>query len=294
MRVRAIITLLRPDQWVKNLIIFGALIFARQFTDLQNVLHSLLAFGVFCLLSSAIYVVNDLHDRETDRQHPLKKNRPLASGEVAPTTGRIIAVSLILVGVGLAFLLPRHFLNISILFVAFNILYTAVLKDIVIIDVMSIAVSFVLRAVAGSYAIGVPTSAWLIACTFLLALFIGFGKRRHELVLLKDQAVGHRVTLKKYSPYFLDQLIGVVTASTVVAYTFYTLSPEIKEKLGVEHLELTIPFVLYGIFRYLYLIHQEERGGSPTQLLLTDMPILINIVLWFLAVIAIFALTGGR
>ena len=237
MRVRAVITLLRPDQWVKNLIIFGALIFARQFTDLGNVLHSLLAFGVFCLLSSAVYVVNDLHDRETDRQHPLKKNRPLASGEISPVTARIIAVSFILVGLGLAFLLPRHFLNISILFVAFNILYTAVLKDIVIIDVMSIAVSFVLRAVAGSYAIVVPTSAWLIACTFLLALFIGFGKRRHELVLLKDQAVGHRVTLKKYSPYFLDQLIGVVTASTVVAYTFYTLSPEIKEKLGVEHLE---------------------------------------------------------
>ena len=138
------------------------------------------------------------------------------------------------------------------------------------------------------------TSPWLIACTFLLALFLGFGKRRHELIILKDQAVEHRVSLKQYSPYFLDQLIGVVTASTVVAYTFYTLSPEIQEKLGVQHLELTIPFVLYGIFRYLYLIHQEERGGSPAQLLLTDMPILINIVLWFLSVMAIFWITGGQ
>ncbi len=293
MHLRAILILLRPDQWVKNLIVFGALIFARQFTDTQNILHTLMAFGIYCLLSSAIYVINDLHDRETDRLHPLKKSRPLASGTVSVVAARALAVGLIVCGLGLSFLLPRSFLNVTLIFVAFNILYTSLLKDIVIIDVMSIAVSFVLRAVAGSFAISVPTSSWLIACTFLLALFIGFGKRRHELVILKDQAYSHRVTLKKYSPYFLDQLIGVVTASTVVAYTFYTLSPEIQEKLGVKHLELTIPFVLYGIFRYLYLIHQEEGGGSPTRLLLTDMPILINIVLWFLSVMAIFWLTGG-
>jgi 4-hydroxybenzoate polyprenyltransferase len=294
MNFRAIITLLRPEQWVKNLIVFGALIFARQFTDSRNVLHALIAFGVYCLLSSAIYVINDLHDRDSDRLHPLKKSRPLASGTVSVSVARLLAVCLIICGLGSAFLLPRGFLNVTLIFVAFNILYTSVLKDIVIIDVMSIAVSFVLRAVAGSYAISVPTSSWLIACTFLLALFIGFGKRRHELMILKDQAFEHRVTLKKYSPYFLDQLIGVVTASTVVAYTFYTLSPEIQEKLGVKHLELTIPFVLYGVFRYLYLIHQEEGGGSPTRLLLTDKPILINIVLWFLSVMAIFWLTGGH
>lgn len=294
MSMRAIITIMRPEQWVKNLIVFGALIFARRFTDTQDVLHSLLAFGILCLLSSAVYIVNDLHDREQDSLHPTKKSRPLASGALSPVTARILAVTLILCGMGVSFLLPREFLYIAVIFVAFNILYTALLKSIVIIDVMSIAVSFVLRAAAGSYAISVETSPWLIACTFLLALFLGFGKRRHELLILKDQAVGHRVSLKKYSPYFLDQLIGVVTASTVVAYTFYTLSPEIQEKLGVRHLELTIPFVLYGIFRYLYLIHQEERGGSPTRLLLTDMPILINIVLWFLSVMAIFWVTGGQ
>ncbi len=294
MMMRAIITLMRPEQWVKNLIIFGALIFARRFTNAPDVLHSLLAFGILCLLSSAVYIVNDIHDREQDSLHPTKKSRPLASGALSPVTARILAVMLILAGMGASFLLPREFLYIAVIFVAFNILYTALLKSIVIIDVMSIAVSFVLRAVAGSYAISVETSPWLIACTFLLALFLGFGKRRHELIILKDQAVEHRVSLKKYSPYFLDQLIGVVTASTVVAYTFYTLSPEIQEKLAVQHLELTIPFVLYGIFRYLYLIHQEERGGSPAQLLLTDMPILINIVLWFLSVMAIFWFTGGQ
>lgn len=294
MNPRAIINLMRPEQWVKNLIVFGALIFSRQFTDSQSVLHSFIAFGIFCVLSSAIYIVNDLQDRDSDRLHPTKKTRPLASGVISPGAARILAVSLILIGISTSFILPREFVAIAIIFVAFNILYSAVLKSYVIIDVMSIAVSFVLRAAGGSYAITVPTSPWLIACTFLLALFLGFGKRRHELLILKDQAIGHRAALKKYSPYFLDQLIGVVTASTVVAYTFYTLSPEVSEKLGVRHLELTIPFVLYGIFRYLYLIHQEERGGSPTRLLLTDMPILINIVLWFLSVMAIFWFTGGR
>lgn len=294
MNLRAIITLMRPEQWVKNLIVFGALIFSREFTNSQSVINSLLAFGIFCALSSAIYIVNDIQDRESDRLHPTKKSRPIASGAVSPVLARILAAVLIILGIALSFLLPRDFLAIALIFVAFNILYSALLKNLVIIDVMSIAVSFVLRAAAGTYAISVPISPWLIACTFLLALFLGFGKRRHELLILKDQATGHRAALKKYSPYFLDQLIGVVTASTVVAYTFYTLSPEVSEKLGVRHLELTIPFVLYGIFRYLYLIHQEERGGSPTRLLLTDMPILINIVLWFLSVMAIFWFTGGR
>ncbi len=293
MKLRSFLALIRPEQWVKNLIIFGALIFARQFTETDNILMAILAFAVFCLLSSAVYVVNDIHDRDSDRLHPLKRSRPVASGAISVPAARFLAVALIVLGIGLTMFLPRPVTYIAAIFVAFNILYTALLKNIVIIDVMSIAVSFVIRAAAGSYAIEVPTSAWLVACTFLLALFIGFGKRRHELVTLKDDAVGHRVTLKKYSPYFLDQLISVVTASTVVAYTFYTLSPEIQEKLGVEHLELTIPFVLYGIFRYLYLIHQEERGGSPTSVLLSDIPILVNIALWFLSVMAIFMLSAG-
>ncbi|MCC6963033.1 MAG: decaprenyl-phosphate phosphoribosyltransferase [candidate division Zixibacteria bacterium] len=292
--LRAIVVLLRPEQWVKNLIIFGALIFAREFTQVDKILAALLTFGVFCVLSSAVYVINDIHDRESDRMHPLKKNRPIASGAVGVGSARALAIILILLGLLATIFLPRPVTYIACLFVAFNILYTALLKHIVIIDVMAIAASFVIRAAAGSYAIAVPTSPWLIACTFLLALFIGFGKRRHELVTLKDDAVSHRVTLKKYSPYFLDQLISVVTASTVVAYTFYTLSPEIQEKLGVEHLELTIPFVLYGIFRYLYLIHQEERGGSPASVLLSDIPILVNVVLWFLSVMAIFMFSAGN
>ena len=252
------------------------------------------AFVIFCLLSSTIYIINDIIDRESDRSHPLKKNRPLASGAISPASAWIMAVSHRRDRAGANVYNAEAISSITALvFLAFNILYSLVLKKIVIIDVMAIAVSFVIRAIAGSFAIAVPNSSWLVACTFLLALFIGFGKRRHEIVTLGADAASHRTTLKNYSPYFLDQLIGVVTASTVVAYTFYTLSPEIKQKLGVSHLELTIPFVLYGVFRYLYLIHQEEKGGSPTELLLSDIPILVNIVLWFLSVMAIFVFSGN-
>jgi 4-hydroxybenzoate polyprenyltransferase len=168
-----------------------------------------------------------------------------------------------------------------------NLLYSVYLKQVVIIDVMCIALGFVIRAVAGAVLIGVEISAWLIVCTTLLALFLGFGKRRHELLLLEAQATDHRKSLSEYSPYFLDQMISVVTASTVVAYAFYTISPEIEQKLGTKHMDLTIPFVLYGVFRYLYLIHQKEGGGSPTKMLLNDKPILANIILWLVAVILI-------
>jgi len=293
MSLRSIITLLRPNQWIKNIVIFGALIFAREFTDWGNVSRAFYAFAIFCLLSSTIYIVNDIIDRDSDRSHPLKKGRPLAAGTISPSVAWVIAALIGAIGLALAFAMPEPFIYAALAFLAFNVLYSLVLKKIVIIDVMSVAVSFVIRATAGAFAIGVPNSSWLVACTFLLALFIGFGKRRHETVTLGEGAGNHRVSLKKYSPYFLDQLIGVVTASTVVAYTFYTLSPEIKQKLGVSHLELTIPFVLYGVFRYLYLIHQEAKGGSPTEVLLSDVPILINIVLWFLSVMAIFMLSGN-
>jgi 4-hydroxybenzoate polyprenyltransferase len=293
MSLRSIIVLLRPNQWIKNIVVFGALIFAREFTDWVKVSRAFYAFVIFCLLSSTIYIINDIIDRDSDRSHPLKKSRPLAAGVVSPTAAWLMAAVIGAIGLALTATMPRPFIYTAFVFLAFNILYSLVLKKIVIIDVMAVAVSFVIRAIAGSFAISVPNSSWLVACTFLLALFIGFGKRRHETVTLGEGAGSHRVSLKKYSPYFLDQLIGVVTASTVVAYTFYTLSPEIKQKLGVSHLELTIPFVLYGVFRYLYLIHQEEKGGSPTEVLLSDIPILVNIVLWFLSVMAIFVLSGN-
>jgi len=250
-------------------------------------LKSLTAFGLFCLLSSSVYVLNDIIDIESDRKHPLKSNRPIAKGEIKISTAFLLFILLAIVSLGFSTLLSRSFALMALSYFVLNLVYTRYLKHVVIIDVMCIAFGFVIRAVAGAVVIGVEISAWLVVCTILLALFLGFGKRRRELLLLDAQAAGHRKILTEYSPYFLDQMISVVTASTVVAYAFYTLSPEVETKLGTGHMELTIPFVLYGVFRYLYLIHQREGGGSPTRMLLNDKPILVNVLLWLLAVILI-------
>ena len=248
---------------------------------------TLAGFALFCLLSSSAYVFNDIMDVESDRKHPSKSRRPIASGRLSISTAVVISVVLAVVALGLSAWLSPLFALTALGYLVLNLLYSVYLKNVVIIDVMCIALGFVIRAVAGAVLIGVEISAWLVVCTTLLALFLSFGKRRHELVLLENQATDHRRILSEYSPYFLDQMISVVTASTVVAYAFYTLSPEVETKLGTGHMDLTIPFVLYGVFRYLYLIHQREGGGSPTRMLLSDKPILVNVILWLLAVIFI-------
>jgi 4-hydroxybenzoate polyprenyltransferase len=278
---------LRPQQWVKNLLLFAGLIFSQNFYHLNFLLKSLAAFCLFCLLSSSVYVVNDIIDIERDRKHPLKSNRPIAKGEIKISTAVFLFILLALVSLGFSTLLSPLFALMALSYLVLNLVYSRYLKHMVIIDVMCIALGFVIRAVAGAVVIGVQISAWLIVCTILLALFLGFGKRRHELLLLDTQASEHRTILTEYSPYFLDQMISVVTASTVVAYAFYTLSPEVEGKLGTKYMDLTIPFVLYGVFRYLYLIHQKEGGGSPTKMLLGDTPLLVNIILWFFAVMLI-------
>jgi 4-hydroxybenzoate polyprenyltransferase len=282
-----VLVTLRPQQWVKNLLLFAGLIFSQNFYNLNLLLKSVVAFGLFCLLSSSVYVVNDIIDMEGDRKHPLKSNRPIAKGEIQISAAVVLFLLLALVSLGFSTLLSRPFALMALFYFALNLVYTRYLKHVVIIDVMCIAFGFVIRAVAGALVIGVEISAWLVVCTILLALFLGFGKRRHELLLLDTQASDHRKILTEYSPYFLDQMISVVTASTVVAYAFYTLSPEVEMKLGTKYMDFTIPFVLYGVFRYLYLIHQKEGGGSPTRMLLTDTPLLVNIILWFLAVLLI-------
>ena len=272
--------LLRPTQWSKNLVVFAALIFAKHLFNRADVLLVSLGFITFCLVASAAYVMNDLRDCERDRQHPLKSLRPLPAGRVRRSTARVLATALLASGTVLAVALGPGFCSLVGLYFVLQIAYTFWLKDIVILDVMAIAAGFVIRAAAGGVVIAVPVSPWLIICTFLLALFLGFSKRRHELILLEGRATDHRATLKEYSPYFLDQMIAVVTASTVVAYAIWTVSPEIREKLGTEKLYLTIPLVLFGIFRYLYLVHQREEGGNPTQLLLSDRPLLLDVLLW--------------
>jgi 4-hydroxybenzoate polyprenyltransferase len=282
-----LVTALRPHQWTKNLIVFAGLIFGEHLFDPASGIRAVAAFAVFCALSSAVYLFNDLADREADRLHPIKRFRPIASGAVAPTVAGTTAAILLVAGLGTALLIGRAFAGVAAAYVGLQVVYSVLLKKVVIIDVFTIAGGFVLRAAAGAVAIPVPISPWLLIVTTLLALFLGFSKRRHELVLLAEQATGHRPSLEEYTPYLLDQMISVVTASTIVAYAFYTVSPETIQKFGTTLLPLTLPFPLYGIFRYLYLVHQREGGGSPAELLLTDRPLLVCVALWGAAVIAL-------
>ena len=275
-----LVKLARPVQWVKNSILLAALLFAGEITNLAKLQTAFWATAIFCLLSSVIYIYNDIVDSEKDKEHPLKRNRPIASGEISKSTAAFFLLIILVVGLWGAWYINYSFFIVSLLFIFLNFFYTLVLKNIVIVDVMTIALSFVLRAYAGAIAISVPASKWLVISTLFLALFLILGKRRHEMILLDDKAVSHRKSLDKYSPYLLDQLIGVVTASVVVIHILYSLSNEVAEKLHTEYMYITIPFVLFGIFRYLYLIHKEEKGGSPTTEAVSDIPIIIDVILF--------------
>jgi len=282
-----ILVTMRPKQWIKNTVVFAALVFSQKLFDHHAFLMSFLAFFLFCLIASSVYLINDVLDKEEDKLHPFKKLRPVASGSLSTATAVTCAVLLAIVSLGAAIYLDGWFGVILATYYGTNLAYSKYLKHAVIIDVMVIAFGFVLRAIGGAVIIKVEISPWLIICTTLLALFLGFGKRRHELVTMNEEAPNHRPILSEYSPYFLDQMISVLTASTVVAYALYTMSTEVQAKLHTTHLNLTIPFVLYGIFRYLYLIHQKKSGGNPTSVLFNDKPLLINIVLWMLTVCVI-------
>jgi 4-hydroxybenzoate polyprenyltransferase len=280
---------LRPAQWTKNLLVFAGLLFGnashgRGLFDGPTLVRATAAFIIFCGLSGVVYVVNDVMDRDADRRHPLKARRPIASGALPVRVALAVMVVVAAAALAGAAWLGRDFLLVAMSYLGLQLLYSGPLKHIVILDVLSISLGFVLRAVAGAVAVEVDISHWLLVCTTLLALFIALAKRRHEIVLLADDAMTHRPILREYSAYLLDQMIGVVTASTLIAYIFYTISPETQAKFGTQWLELTIPFPLYGIFRYLYLVHQREGGGSPADLLLTDRPLLLCVALWALAV----------
>ncbi len=278
---------LRPGQWTKNLVVFGGLIFGRRLFDPESVGRATLAFVVFCALSGVVYLLNDMVDRARDRRHPHKASRPIASGALSPTVALTAALLIALGALGAAWSLGGSFFAVAATYLGLLLVYSGSLKHIVIIDVLTIAFGFVLRAAAGAIVVTVPISSWLLICTVLLALFLALSKRRHELVLLADGAITHRRSLADYSPYLLDQMIGVVTASTLISYIFYTVSPETQGKFGTTLLGLTIPFPLYGIFRYLYLVHRKDGGGSPAETLVTDRPLLICIALWALAVVLI-------
>jgi 4-hydroxybenzoate polyprenyltransferase len=276
---------LRPEQWTKNLLLFAGLIFGGRLLDPAAVGAAVAAFAIFCALSGAMYIVNDVWDREADRRHPLKQARPLASGTLRVGTALTAAAVIGAGSIAGAAAIGPSFAAIAVAYAALLFLYSTVLKHIVIIDVLTIAGGFVLRAIAGAEAVDVPTRSWLLTCTTLLALFLALSKRRHELVLLGDGAGNHRRSLDDYSPYLLDQMIAVVTASTVIAYAVFATSADTAARLGTGYLGLTIPFVLYGIFRYLYLVHQKRGGGSPAAMLATDTPLLACVALWAATVV---------
>jgi 4-hydroxybenzoate polyprenyltransferase len=278
---------LRPEQWTKNAFVFAALVFARRLLDPAAFALALAAFLIFCALSSAVYLVNDVVDREGDRQHPRKSKRPIASGALPVSTALGTAAVLAVLALAVATMLRPAFGLVAAAYLALQAWYTHTLKHLVILDVMSIAMGFVLRTVAGGLVIHEPVSDWLLICTILLALFQGLSKRRHELTLLEAGATGHRPILEEYDPYLLDQMIAVVAASTLVAYVIYCLSPETTERFHTHWLVLTVPFPIYGIFRYLYLVHRKDGGGSPADMLLSDRPLLACVALWAAVVIAV-------
>jgi len=277
----------RPKQWIKNLFIFAALIFSANLLNLSLFLNVLKTFFLFCALSSSIYLINDLFDLKQDKIHPEKRKRPLASGKLKPTLALATAIFLALFSISTSFWIS---LELGLLFITYFllfVLYSFILKRLAILDIFIIAVGFVLRVMVGALAISVSLSHWIIICTFFLALFLGFAKRRHELIVLGDNHSSHRTSLSDYSLHFIDQMISVTTASVVISYALYTVSPETIEHFGTDKMFYTIPFVLYGIFRYLYLVYKRKEGGSPTEALLTDKALAADVFLWVLAVLVI-------
>jgi 4-hydroxybenzoate polyprenyltransferase len=275
-----IVKTLRIKQWIKNLIIFAPLIFSQNVFNLPLLLKSVVAFVLFCLISGAAYILNDLKDLEEDKLHPLKSKRPLASGRLNKSQALFTFFFLVIISLIGAFLINISFFIALGVYLVLQFSYSFWLKHVVILDVFLIAAGFFIRVIAGGLVIEVQISPWLIICTILLALFLALSKRRHELVLLNASAEIHRPILKEYNPHLLDQMIAVVTASTVISYCLYTISSETIDKFGTKNLIFTVPFVLYGIFRYLYLVHQKKEGGSPEVLVIKDKPLLIDIFLW--------------
>ena len=281
---------LRVYQWTKNLLVLAALVFAAQAHDPAQLVRALIALAAFCLASSATYLFNDWHDRENDRAHPKKCTRPLASGEMSAPFAWALIVALFAGSLALGWLLPRMFLVALGFYILLTLSYTLALKHWMIIDVMAVAIGFVTRALAGAVAIEVEFSNWLVVCSLFLALFLALSKRRRELTLLEDGAEGHRQVLFHYSVHYLDQLILIMAGAALITYTIYTCSPDVVERLHTDKLYLTIPFVVYGLFRYLHLVHHRTGGGDPSTALFSDWPLGLNVLLWGLACMAIIYL----
>ncbi|NLV75299.1 MAG: decaprenyl-phosphate phosphoribosyltransferase [Chloroflexi bacterium] len=288
---KQLIRAMRPKQWAKNVFVFAGVVFDGRLADMRAVVNSLAAFVVFCLISGAIYLLNDLADIEKDRQHPKKRFRPLASGALSPRVALAAAVVILVLGLAAAFWLDPVFGAIAAAYVVLMLAYNAILKHVVILDVMTVAAGFVLRVAAGAAVVHVSRfSPWLYVCTTFVALFIAINKRRHELVLLADGAANHRAILDQYTPALIDDMSSLVTTATLVAYSTYTFAaPNVPENGAMM---LTIPYVLYGIFRYQYLVRSRNQGGAPEDLVLGDWPLIICCLLWAATVVAVIYWPG--
>ncbi|MGR6544883.1 decaprenyl-phosphate phosphoribosyltransferase [Paenibacillus tundrae] len=283
--ISGLLRLLRPKQWTKNGLLFAALLFSFEEIHTETVLTTILGFILFSLVAGCVYILNDYVDRERDQQHPVKKFRPLASGQVNPTHALLFGALLLIGSVGTAFVVNPIFGVLCIVYFILNVSYSFVLKHLVILDMMTIAAGFVLRAIAGGVLIHVPFTPWFLICTLLLSLFLAIGKRRNELTLLEGNTGSHRKVLDNYSITLLDQFNTIVTTATIISYSLFTFTSD-----RTIHLMWTIPLVIYGMFRYLYLIHMKNQGGSPDRVLFEDKPILITVILYVISVICIFAI----
>ncbi|SCZ02858.1 4-hydroxybenzoate polyprenyltransferase [Paenibacillus polysaccharolyticus] len=283
--VSGLFKLLRPKQWTKNLLLFAALLFSFEEIRTETIVSTVIGFLLFSLVAGCVYILNDYVDRERDRQHPTKKFRPIASGQVNPTHAIVFGMALLVFSLGAAFVMNPLFGVLCIVYFLLNVSYSFVLKHLVILDMMTIAAGFVLRAIAGGVLIHVPFTPWFLICTMLLSLFLAIGKRRNELTLLEGNTGSHRKVLDNYSITLLDQFNTIVTTATIISYSLFTFTSD-----RTIHLMWTIPLVIYGMFRYLYLIHMKNQGGSPDRVLFEDKPILITVILYVVSVITIFAI----
>jgi len=290
-KILSVFAVIRPQHWIKNCFVLAPLLFSGRYNDIGMCANVAVALLSFCVISSGVYVINDLRDRREDQRHPVKKFRPIAAGVLSVKYAVALSVVLILPGLGLSWLVNGRVMCVALLYAAINIVYSFGLKHVAILDVMTIAAGFVLRILAGSAAIAVVPSHWLVLCTIMISLFLGFTKRRVELAAVTESgsAPSSRIVLKDYSMAFLDQVIAVVTGATIICYALYTVDARTLQVFGTRAMLLTVPSVIYGVFRYLYIIYHLERGQDPTQTLTHDIPTIINLIIWVIISLLVVA-----
>lgn len=292
--MKLLLDLLRYKQWVKNVFLIFPLIFSGRFVEWGLWGNCLWGIAAFCLISSGMYIINDLIDLKEDRLHPHKSKRPLAAGKATPWLALTISAGTLILGLFLSLKLGQEFLILAAAYILLSVLYNLRAKHIVIVDVLMLAFGFQVRILAGAAATQILPSLWLLMCVFVLALFLGFTKRRWEISTLKSDATAHRGVLSHYTSYLLDQMINISSTLSIVFYGLYTISAEVVQRIGGYEMFYSIPFVIYGIFRYLYLIHVRKLGGEPEDVLVSDLPLLIDIFLWIIFVVTVISFAKFR